>query len=430
MKQLFTLLFCVSLAVSSHAQIIVSEVNYNCDSTFDSGNWLEIHNKGNTAVNLTGWQITDANPFNIFNFPVNQSLAPGAYLVIADDTVKFKSFFPSVTNVIGELGFGLSNNSDTITIYDNTAAVVYNMAYWDSSPWQKTADGLGRTLELRSSTADPKLPASWFAGCIGGSPGAAYTPCNDPIVISEFNYNSIIQFNPGDWIELHNTTNSAIDLSLWELKDSEDTNVFVFPAGTTLAANAYLVVLEDSALFKQSFPNVSNYVAQMGFNLSNSGDRIRLYNAQTGRIQYSLAFNDKSPWPIGADGQGYTMQLINENGIMNDADNWQIGCFGGSPGQAYDPSCGTGITEIGAAQFQFSVLENPVRSAIYLSVEGVERSNQLRVYDLEGRVVFTQNNLPNGNSSVSNIELTSGLYIAALKDKSGIVSRKFHYTTE
>lgn len=425
MKQ-FLLAVITAISVSAYAQIEVTEINYNSDSTYNSGNWLEIHNKGNTAVNLTGWQVTDANPFNIFNFPVNFTLAANAYVVLSDDTVKFKSIFPSVTNVIGELGFGLSNSSDSITIYDNAANIVYNMAYWDSSPWQKTADGMGRTLEFRGSGADPKLPGSWFAGCIGGSPGAAYTPCNDPIVVSELNYNSILQFDPGDWIEFHNTTASPINMSLWELRDREDTNVFVFPAGTTLPANGYLVVVHDSALFKAKFPNVLNYIAEMEFNWSNSGDRIRLFNAQTGRIQYSLVFNDKAPWPLLADGQGYTMELINENGIMNDGDNWKAGCFGGSPGRAYDPNCGVGIWETADAGFEFNLLQNPVTNTLQASVTGMGNTPAtLQVYEVSGKKVLEITGIGNGVVQTSVTTLTPGLYIAQLNNGSGTVSRKF-----
>lgn len=424
--KVFLLALITALSVSAYAQIEVSEINYNSDSTYNSGNWIELHNKGNTSINLTGWQVTDANPFNIFNFPTNQTLAANAYLVIVDDTLKFKNIFPGVSNVIGQLDFGLSNSSDSITIYDNNAAVVYNMAYWDSSPWQKTTDGMGRTMELRSSTANPLLPESWFAGCIGGSPGAAYTPCNDPVVISELNYNSIIQFNPGDWIELHNTTSNAIDISLWELRDREDTNVFAFPAGTMLPANGYIVVVHDSAMFKANFPNVSNYIGQMEFNMSNSGDRIRLFNAQTGRIQYSLVFNDKAPWPLLADAQGYTLELINENGIMNDADNWKSGCFGGSPGMAYDAGCGVGIWEINKAGFQFSLIENPVTNTLRATVEGMNNATaQLNVLDVSGRKLVEVTGITNGIFQTSTIQLTPGMYIAQLINGSGTVSRKF-----
>jgi hypothetical protein len=61
-------------------------------------------------------------------------------------------------------------------------------------------------------------------------------PCNDPIIFSELNYNSVLQINSGDWVELHNTTAAPIDISNWELKDKRDTNVYVYPAGTVIPA--------------------------------------------------------------------------------------------------------------------------------------------------------------------------------------------------
>lgn len=422
----FLLAVAVLGAFPAFSQIEVSEINYNSDSTLNSGNWIEIHNRGNTTINLTGWQITDASPFHIFNFPVNQTLAPGAYLVIADDTVKFKNIFPTVTNVIGELGFGLSNNSDTITIYDNNANIVYNMAYWDSSPWQKTADGMGRTLELRNSGANPTLPQSWFAGCIGGSPGVGYSPCNEPLIVTEVNYNSILQFDPGDWLELHNQTDNPLNLSGWVLKDSEDTNVFVFPPGTILPQKGYLVVVHDSTLFKQKFPNVQNYVAQIKFNLGNSGDRIRIYNTQTGRIQYSLAFNDKAPWPLAADGQGYTLELIDYNGIMNDAANWQIGCFGGSPGKAYDPNCGTGVAENQSDFFNVLLLGNWVNNFLQLRLSGTNNNKTtLALIDITGKMIMEQPISTNGVYDVEVEQLSPGMYFAVITNGNNKVIRRF-----
>lgn len=409
------------------AQVEVSEINYNSDSTLNSGNWVELHNKGNTNINLTGWIITDSKPTHIFTFPLNQNLAPGEYLVVTDDTIKFKNIHPAVTNFIGEVPFGLSNNSDTITIYDNNGTIVYNMAYWDSSPWQKTADGMGRTLELRNSAADPALPESWFAGCIGGSPGLAYSPCDDPIVVTEINYHSLPQLDSRDWAELHNRTLSAIDISGWQLKDKTDTNFYIFPTGSIIPADGYLVAVTDTPFFKSIYPTVTNFVGDIGFHFSNSGDGIRLFNAQTGRIQFSLIYNDKAPWPTAPDGQGYTLELIDENGIVNDADNWRAGCMGGSPGRAYDPNCGTGISERTTA-IHFAIIENPVRERLLIDMDGPSTSNnkaQLFVTDIMGRKVAQSSLLKSGRNSILLHRLSAGLYFATLSDGGHQATQKF-----
>ncbi|HNK41258.1 MAG TPA: lamin tail domain-containing protein, partial [Flavobacteriales bacterium] len=55
-------------------------------------------------------------------------------------------------------------------------------------------------------------------------------------------------FNGGqdreDWVELYNTGGSAVDLSGWYLSDNDALPTkWTFPAGATIPANGYLVVL-------------------------------------------------------------------------------------------------------------------------------------------------------------------------------------------
>ncbi|NQV34627.1 MAG: lamin tail domain-containing protein [Phycisphaeraceae bacterium] len=87
----------------------------------------------------------------------------------------------------------------------------------------------------------------WFCGvvcvvCLSGSTGMA-----QDVVISEFMAaNDKVQDDQGDtsdWIELHNTSNQAVDLSGWYLTDSlSDLMMWAVPDGMSLAGNAYLAV--------------------------------------------------------------------------------------------------------------------------------------------------------------------------------------------
>ncbi|MAV69228.1 MAG: hypothetical protein CMG04_00235 [Candidatus Marinimicrobia bacterium] len=61
------------------------------------------------------------------------------------------------------------------------------------------------------------------------------------IVINEINYNSSESFDPDDWIEIYNKSDSTIDISSWLVKDSDDEHIFTIPSNTYLAANQYLV---------------------------------------------------------------------------------------------------------------------------------------------------------------------------------------------
>lgn len=64
-------------------------------------------------------------------------------------------------------------------------------------------------------------------------------PANSTIVVDETGAY-------GDWIELYNTSNTAVDLSGWYLTDEEvNLTRWAFPAGTTIAANGTLIVWAD-----------------------------------------------------------------------------------------------------------------------------------------------------------------------------------------
>ena len=53
------------------------------------------------------------------------------------------------------------------------------MNYSNQSPWPLEADGLGKTLELLSTTGRMCDGSNWFAGCPDGSPGEVYNPLCD-----------------------------------------------------------------------------------------------------------------------------------------------------------------------------------------------------------------------------------------------------------
>ena len=157
------------------ANLCVSELNYNSNVAYDAGDWIELHNYGTHDLDLSGWYISDDADNHNFYFPTGTVIPANGYLVIAEDTAKFQSQFPSVTNMIGELGFNFANGGDMVRIFDPEGSVYISFTYQDLSPWPAQADGLGYTCELLSQSGDPNDGTNWFAGCIGGSPGRAFS---------------------------------------------------------------------------------------------------------------------------------------------------------------------------------------------------------------------------------------------------------------
>jgi hypothetical protein len=116
-----------------------------------------------------------------------------------------------------------------------------------------------------------------------------------------------------DYIELHNTNSIAANLSGWRITDSTSasfSNAFIFPAGTTIAANSYLVVWLDA---QTNGPGPG--VHATSFSLSSAGDVLSLYTNSSSsslkdRVGFGIQVKDKplcrfgigpsSFWALGA----------------------------------------------------------------------------------------------------------------------------------
>ena len=385
-----TLFKAVFTPSTDFGNIAISELNYNCDSTRNSSNWIEFHNYGNSPLNISGWHFTDNTISNNYIFPPNTTIPVGEYLVLVEDTALFHSQFPQ-TNVYGPLGFGFSNSGELLTLSDNNNLPVLNMQYYDSIPWPEAPDGYGRTLELINDTLDPNLSSSWFVGCIGGSPGGPYIPCTEDIIFSEINYKSSTFTNAGDWVELLNTSSNAIDISNWKFRDDDDTHNFNIPLNTVIPPSGRIVILFDSLLFTNRFPSVTNYVGQFNFGLSSNGDAIRLFDA-TGRLYQSVIYDDLLPWPQGANGNGYTLELVNANGNLSDGSNWQNGCPEGSPGSEFIFPCAIASTSNNMLS-NLSFFPNPTNGLVNIQLPNFnvdEKEIKIEVFNYIGDNIYSE----------------------------------------
>ena len=91
------------------------------------------------------------------------------------------------------------------------------------------------------------------------------------LVINEINYKSSDNFDTGDWIELYNPNQDDIDISGWILKDSNDSNEFIFPNGTSIDGDDYLVIVRNAENFSEFYPEISSFIGEFDFGLSASG---------------------------------------------------------------------------------------------------------------------------------------------------------------
>lgn len=124
-----------------------------------SGEFVEITNLGDSAIDLSGWSIDDANATpGTFALTALGSLAPGETAVITDaDADAFRTAWGLLpgAKVLGGLGVGgVGNNygrADQIHLYDSAGSLVDRLAYDDQTlggPRTQNASGQPASCEV------------------------------------------------------------------------------------------------------------------------------------------------------------------------------------------------------------------------------------------------------------------------------------------
>jgi hypothetical protein len=191
------------------------------------------------------------------------------------------------------------------------------------------------------------LEAVDFNGAVVGTDSITVTntggiepPQPSTLVISEIYYNPPGDLETAEYVELMNTSAATLDLSNVGFTAGV---TFTFPGGTQLAPGGRILVIKDQAGFEQSFGTGLPVAGTFPNNLSNSGERLELRRADGG-VLHSFTYRDIPPWPVEADGGGYSLVLANpySNPDHGDPLSWRasLSAAGGSPGssdsQSYD----------------------------------------------------------------------------------------------
>jgi len=300
-------------------------------------------------------------------------------------------------------GIYFDGNPITITAIPNPG---FQFAFWESPVIFQNMN-YNQALTFNVDTND--VFTAYFLGA----------PDTTRVTISEINYNSANNPDAGDWIELHNFGNVPFNLSCWTFKDGSDNNSFIFPQNTILTSGSYLVLYNDSVKFPYAFPNVTNKIGPFDFGLSATGDSLRLYDA-SGNLYLSMGYSPSSPWPAEANGQGYTLELLNPYGDLNNGYNWFAGCIGGSPGGSFIP-CYNEITELSPARhIGFNVFPNPFNTSTNI-VFSIDEPGwvTVKITDMYGKAIETllDNEMQKGNYklSFSAENITPGIYLCQLR---------------
>ena len=437
-KHLFITISLIVLTTSAYSDVIINEIMYNPRSNGNDAEYIELYNRSQSPIDLSGWQFSAGVSFT---FPLGAQISGNGYLVICRNELFVRDFYRLTTNMatIGNYApSGLSNNGETLTLLNSTGFLIDTVEFNDGPPWPTQADGNGSSLELMHPMTDNGNAAYW-APSIRPTPGqansqllssvppryvsiqrapsipgptnrvsisvnfeegdvlqqatlsyivnngsqqnvpmqmvgGAYTgeipaqadrafveywitviseqgfgltlpagtvdnryvyrvmqslPQPGSVVINEIMYNNPVAFEDDrEFIELLNPGAAEIDLSFWKLRDSNNDNVFTFPVGTGIAANGFLVIAKRR---ETSWPNP--VLEGLTFSLGDNGDEVRLFDPND-RLIAEVDYNDSAEWPLGADGEGGSLELIQASRPNSEANNWASSPNGGTPGRA------------------------------------------------------------------------------------------------
>lgn len=187
-------------------------------------------------------------------------------------------------------------------------------------------------------------------------------PAEGQVIINELMYNPVSGQPRDEYIELHNTASTNVNVSNWRISRGVD---YVIPNGTAINAGGYLIIAGHRPSFLAKYPGVSpvvgdfvqmvtrQYPDRMLTNwvntLSNSRNRIDLLDADGDEID-SVEYADEGEWAIrqrdpfdsrgwiwwsAADGNGSSLELMNPNLPNEYGQNWAASSIPeGTPGSA------------------------------------------------------------------------------------------------
>ena len=291
----------------------ITEVMYNPRTS--SEEFIELKNIGAESINLNLVSFTDGIDFT---FP-GIDLAPGEYIVVVQDRNAFEARYGSNVNIAGQYSGRLNDAGERITLTDAIGRTILDFSFEDG--WYSITDGEGFSLTIIDPThfdlSSWNVEDAWRASAyLDGSPGqddSGILPNPGAILINEVLAHAHAE--AADWIELYNTTDTAIDISGWFLSDSNDALFkYEIAAGTIIEPFDYFVFYEDL-----HFGNSNDAGSHISFALSENGEQLYLSSAQYGVLTGYRAVEDFGASETGISfGRYYKSSTDNYNFVATE----------------------------------------------------------------------------------------------------------------
>ena len=157
-------------SVAATATLVINEIYYNPpDSDEDDAEFLELHNPGNSDLDVTGYTVDDEDSEAEGRTVVLTGVIPAGGYVYLTPT-GFDSLTRWGIEPFATYDYGLSGGGDFLRLHDPAGNLIDVVTYDDEGEWLTEPDGGGTSLELIDPFSDNNLAASWASG--GPTPAA------------------------------------------------------------------------------------------------------------------------------------------------------------------------------------------------------------------------------------------------------------------
>ncbi|QJE95493.1 lamin tail domain-containing protein [Luteolibacter luteus] len=164
------------IQVPTSSTLVVSEIYYNPPGSVETTEYVELMNISASTLDLSGVNFHEGITAT---FPNNTLLAPGARILVVQNTAAFNAAFGTGRPIGATFPNSLDNSGEFLAFRRANGQVLRRFAYSDLPPWPVEADGDGYSLVLVDpwSNPDPSKPQSWRASATanGGNPGLSDT---------------------------------------------------------------------------------------------------------------------------------------------------------------------------------------------------------------------------------------------------------------
>lgn len=255
--------------------ITISGYDYNpAGATNQDGEYVKLTNSNSYAADISGWSLSGGVEFT---FKGGTVINANSSLYVSPRQAAFRTRTVSPKGgegnfVVGPYSGQISSRGELIELRDTAAALVASV----TTPANPTATQQAlRITELNYHPVDPS---------------GAETSAISSVVADDFEY-----------LELLNT--GATPLSLAGARFTKGIE-FTFPAGTTLAAGARLLVVANVPAFQLRYSSTATALGPFLGSLDNGGESIELVDA-AGEVVLDFTYNDT--WYPPTDGTGRTL---------------------------------------------------------------------------------------------------------------------------